>query len=155
MVTKLDPKIRGQLESDGVAVSGDIGGLKKKRYYTPDGREIFAVPAIRDFIRRKDGKVVGSGTRDANFDKGWLDHQPTENEKKLHCKYCDKWHDTQAEIDKCRETKKKFDAKFMKMAKKEAEKDNAEYEERLAKLEEKVDKGLSNIQEMLTKLMEK
>ena len=153
MATNVAPEVRRQLESNGAAISGDIGGLKKKRYWTPDGREIMAVPAMRDFMRKKDGKVIESGTRDANYDKGWLDHQPNETEIKLRCIYCDKWHDTEEEIKACAKKKKKFDEKYMKLAKKDAEKDNSDYEERLAKLEEKVEGSLSRIEEMLAKVL--
>ena len=97
-------KVTSAIESTGYGISGGIGGLRKQTYYTPDGRTVCAVPCMRDYVKRKDGKVIESGTRDANYDKGWLPVMPTE--LKPHCEHCGDWHDNQEGIDAC-ETKKK------------------------------------------------
>ncbi|MBU2064011.1 MAG: hypothetical protein KKF93_06435 [Candidatus Omnitrophica bacterium] len=107
----------------GVIYKGDIGGVYKKKYWTPDGREIMAVPSIRTY-RVKDNGNTTEGIRDTNYDKGWLD-RPPENPK-LRCISCDKWHDTQIEVDKCLTNKKKNEDKWMKKAKKEVNKEDLE-----------------------------
>ena len=75
-MANLSPGVRAQLESTGVAITPVTGGAKKTRYWTPDGREILAVPSMRTWVKRKDGKVVDSGIRDANLDQGWLLQKP-------------------------------------------------------------------------------
>lgn len=93
------------IERSGYGISGDIGGIGRQTYFTPDGRKMRAIPAIRDYVVKQDGKVIESGTRDANYDKGWLPVMPTE--LKPHCAGCDNWHDTQVDVDKCIKEKKK------------------------------------------------
>ncbi len=89
-----------EVEKTGYGITGDIGGIGRHTYYTPDGRRIRAIPAIRDYVLKdKAGKVIESGTRDANYDKGWLPVMPTE--VKPHCDGCDNWHNTQEEVDTC------------------------------------------------------
>jgi len=39
------------------------------------------------------------GTVDANLDRGWLMQPP--QMLKPYCRGCDRWHDTQAEVDRC------------------------------------------------------
>lgn len=103
-----------QIKQKGFAYTG---GLTKYKYWTPDGQEIFAVPNIRTFNRIKDGKVIGSGTRDANLENGWLDRKP--EVLKPHCPNCNKWHDTQEEIDKCGEDRAKMQEMYNRKAEKE------------------------------------
>ena len=105
---------RAEILAKGVGITGDIGGLVKRKYWTPDGREILAVPSMRTYNRIKDKKVVESGVRDANLDKGWLLQPPTE--PRLYCSCCDKWHDTQEEIDQCCAKKKAFNDRWEKKA---------------------------------------
>ena len=92
-------KVTPAIEASGYGKSGDIGGLPRQTYYTPDGRTIRAIPSLRAYVKKKDGKVIETGTRDANYDKGWLPIMPTE--LKPHCPHCGEWHDTQEEIDAC------------------------------------------------------
>ena len=76
-----------------------LDGIPRKKYWTPDGREIRAIPAWRDYNIIENGKRKQGGTRDANYDKGWLESPP--QNPVPYCKYCDRWHDTQEEVDKC------------------------------------------------------
>jgi len=91
-----------------------IEAVKKTRYWTPDGRVILTPSSMREFIKKKDGKVIESGWRDSNLDRGWLLQPPID--PKPRCFHCDKWHDTQEEIDACGVKKRKFDAKYAKIA---------------------------------------
>ena len=94
-----------QLNSTGVVLNGGVwGGAKKQMYYTPSGDEIWAATSIREWIKQDEhGQTTDWGTRDSNLDKGWLLAPPAV--PILHCKGCDKSHDTQADVDKCIETK--------------------------------------------------
>ena len=92
-------KVTPAIEQSGYGISGAIGGLPRQTYYTPDGRTIQAIPCLRDYVKKKDGKVVETGTRDANYDKGWLPVMPTE--LKPYCPHCREWHNNQEEIDAC------------------------------------------------------
>lgn len=92
-------KVTPAIEASGYGLSGNIGGLPRQTYYTPDGRVIRAIPCIRNYAKKKDGKVIETGQRDANYDKGWLPVMPTE--LKPHCSHCGEWHNTQEEIDDC------------------------------------------------------
>lgn len=105
---------REQIRSRGFAY---FGGVPKKRYWTPDGREIINVPAMRTFNIVKEGRVISSGIRDANLDNGWLEQKP--EVLKLYCPYCDKWHDTQEEVDGCGKRKGKFNKHWEKKAREE------------------------------------
>ncbi len=102
------------IERTGYGISGDIGGIAKQTYFTPDGRRIRAIPCMRDYITRKDGKVIESGTRDANYDKGWLPVMPTA--LKSYCSGCDKWHDTKEEVSQCIAVKREKADKWEKWA---------------------------------------
>ena len=89
------------------------GGQGKQKYFTPDGRTIFAIPSTRQYVvKDSEGKVVEEGQRDANYDKGWLPIMP--KELKMYCKHCDNWHDTQEEIDKCGANAKAFEIKAVR-----------------------------------------
>lgn len=118
---------------------------KKTRYWTPDGREILAVPCMTDWVRKKDGKVIDGGRRDANLDKGWLLQPPTE--PKLRCHSCDRWHDTQKEITACGAKKKAFDDKWQARAKRMLHKEGGEVEE--------LKSEMADIKNMLMQLLEK
>jgi hypothetical protein len=109
---------RRQLDSQGTALTGVWGGPQKQRYYTPSGDEIYAIPAIREWVQKDDrGAVVSQGTRDSNLDKGWLLAPPTVLQ--LHCRGCDKWHDAQAEVDKCIEEKERVARQWETRARKQ------------------------------------
>ena len=135
--------LREQIESQGYGKSGDIGGQPKQRYWTPDGREIFSMPDMHEFTRRKNGKILETGLRDANFDKGWLSQRPLN--LKLHCPHCDYWHDTSEEIDQCGIKKETFIVKHKEEAEKELGKNG-----RVGKLETE----MSEIKSMLKQLLE-
>ncbi len=92
-------KVTPAIEASGYGVSGHIGGLPRQTYYTPDGRTVKAIPSMREYVRKENGKVIESGTRDANYDKGWLQTMPTE--LKHHCSHCREWHNSQEEVDAC------------------------------------------------------
>ena len=153
MVTKLSPEARAELAGQGVAISGDIGGLQKQRYWTQDGREIMAIPAIRTYRRVRDKKIVGEGVRDANFDKGWLLQPPAK--LKPYCPHCDKWHDTQKEIDDCGEKKGAFNKKWMAKAKKMKHQEGDGEVEGLRTEVSELKSDMSDIKDMLTQLLAK
>jgi len=54
-------------------------------------------------VRDKEGKVIRSGIRDANLDKGWLLSPP--QALKVFCRWCDRWHDQAEDIAACRQEK--------------------------------------------------
>ncbi len=108
MVTK---QKEDEIRRVGYGISGDIGGIGKQTYFTPDGRRIRAVPNTKDYVLKdKGGKVIESGTRDGNFDRGWLPVMPTE--LKPHCDGCGDWHDTQEGVDECIEGKEEQTRKW-------------------------------------------
>lgn len=136
-------KLSPVIEASGYGLAGNIGGLPRQTYYTPDGRIIRAIVATREYIKRdKDGKVIETGTRDANFDKGWLPVMPTE--LKLYCSGCNKWHETQREVDICVEGKKKL---VNSLATKEIQKNTDEMDalrKEVAELKEILQKAVQN-----------
>jgi len=140
---------RQQIRLKGFAY---IGGLQKNRYWTPDGREILAVPSMRTFNRIVEGKITDSGIRDANLDNGWLTEKP--QTLKPHCPHCGKWHDTQAEIDTCGSKRSAFQKKYDKLAQKEKMKEFSEVD----KIKEDVDalkSDMTDIKMMLVQLLKK
>jgi len=131
--------------TDAPRKTGDIGGAPKQNYYTPDGRIIRAMPDMHGYgnQRDKEGNIIESGVRDANLDKGWLAQMPSE--LKPYCPHCDRWHDTEDEIAKCEQVRKKWVTNLTKKAQKELGGD------RIDKLETEI----SEIKNLLTKLLEK
>ena len=129
-------KVTAAIQATGYGLSGDIGGLPRTTYYTPDGRVIKTIPAIREYaIRDKDGKVISTGTRDANLDKGWLLAPPSMRDLKLFCKGCDKWHDTPQEIKACIAQGDKLIKKLTRKTQKEETDKTIVLEGRVAELE--------------------
>ena len=53
------------------------------------------------------------------MDKGYLSHPPSEAEKKVFCRWCDTWHDTQVEVEACQIANKKIEAQREAMARQE------------------------------------
>ncbi len=137
------------IEQSGYGMNGMIGGLPRKTYYTPDGRTIRAIPATRTYvIKNAAGQVIESGERDANYDKGWLPIMP--DAKKPYCPSCDRWHDTAAQVRKCKAEK----AKMLEAAEAKARKELGEQQgeppsDRLVALEQKVDKLTELFERML------
>jgi len=134
-------KVTPAIEASGYGVSGAIGGLPRQTYYTPDGRTIRAIPSWRDYVKKVDGKVVEAGTRDANYDKGWLPVMPTE--LKPHCSHCGEWHDNQEEIDACAIEQKKrqeWGDRLAKKARKQETDDITSLKSEIDKLTEMVKK---------------
>ena len=138
--------------ADEVRITGDIGGLTKQRYWTPDGREMLAVPSIRTYVRIKEGKQIGGGTRDANLDKGWLLQKPTR--LKPHCSYCNKWHNNQKEIGECGNKKKSFNAEWEKKAKQMKRSESKEIDDIKQEFSE-LKSEMSDIKNMLAQLLNK
>ncbi len=127
------------IEAVGYGLLGGVsGGVPRKIYWTPDGRKIEAIPNIREFVRKKGGKVIETGTRDANLDKGWLLEPP--KEPKLYCPGCDGWHDTKKQINACVLKSKRFIRIAGKKAKQEQADENTELKKRIADLEAKLNK---------------
>ena len=134
-------KVTPGIESVGFGISGNIGGLPRTTYYTPDGRIIRAIPNIREYIiRNKEGQITGSGTRDANLDKGWLLSPPTI--LKLFCKTCDRWHDTQEEVKACGVERTRF-INVMEVKAKQEEADKT------ASLEQKVGELMAMVEKLM------
>jgi len=92
-------KVTEAIKVAGYGLSGDFGGLPRQTYYTPDGRVIKAIPCMREYAKKENGKVIETGVRDANYDRGWLPVMPTE--LKPHCPHCGEWHEAQEEINDC------------------------------------------------------
>ena len=129
---------------DSPRITGNIGGQPKQIYWTPDGRQIRAMPDIHEYaLKDKDDKIIANGVRDANLDKGWLLQKPVE--LKLYCHQCDMWHDTEGEIRQCELKNTKFVAKCEKKAKKELGDD------RVGKLEAE----MGEIKNLLKQLLER
>ncbi len=118
----------------------DIGGTPKIAYFTPDGRVIMALPAMRTYSDDN-----GGGTRDANLDKGWLTSMPTE--LKPYCPHCDLWHGTEGEVNECGRKKNVLAVKWQRKAKKELSQEDGG---RLDKLEG----DMGEIKDLLKKLLE-
>ena len=133
----------GQLEAAGYYFSAPTGGQPRKTYYTPDGRKIRAIPSMREYQMKHEDGTMETGERDANYDKGWLDQMPTV--LKLYCKHCDKWHDTEKEIEDCGLKHKKLETWGLQMARKMHPKD-FEAADKIASLEDQISR--------LTKLVE-
>jgi hypothetical protein len=138
--------IEQTLEQEGTAVT-DIRDKKtgkllvnnrtpRTRYYTPDGREQWKIPQHHE---RKDGVIY-----DIFLAQGYT-LTPPENPK-LYCSGCDRWHDTQEEVDACVAKKKKFAEAMQKRAEQELSKEQRAKDKTISDLEDKVDK--------LTKLLE-
>ncbi len=134
-----------QIKEKGYA---DIGGIQRKRYWTPDGREILSIPAIRTYVKMQNGKVVENGIRDANLDNGWLESKP--DKLKPYCPYCGKWHNTQVQINECGKIKKKLQKKFDLIAEAERSK-----EQDLKTEVDNLKSDVSEIKEMLHQLLAK
>ena len=129
------------IETVGYGISGDIGGLQKQTYYTPDGRVIKAIPQIRGWIKKDaKGNGIESGTRDANLDKGLLLEKP--KELKLFCPHCDRWHDTQVEVEACKIQQDKMIELMTKKTKEEEIDKTVALEQQVAELKAMVEKLL-------------
>ncbi len=133
-------KVLNKAAFDGdYGLNGDIGGLPRTNYYTPDGRTIQAIPQIREFVRKdKDGNIIGTGKRDANLDKGWLLTKPIV--LKLYCRWCTTWHDTVKEINACGASQQKFIKQAEFKAKKEETQRTKSLEDKITELEAKMAK---------------
>ena len=130
-ITLTEEKKR-EIEATGYGLNGYIGGLPRKTYYTPDGRLIRTIPNMREYVKKRDGKVIENGIRDANFDKGWLETKPSV--LKPYCKGCDCWHDTEAEVAACIMQSKAFISAQEVKAKKEEADEMANMKKELAEL---------------------
>ena len=138
---KLSPAIEGA----GYGLSGDIGGLRRQVYYTPDGRVIRAFPDTREYVLKdKAGKVVKSGIRDANLDRGWLLSPLTA--PKPFCGNCGRWHDTQAEVEACGLRQNSFIAQAERLARQEEADKTSALEKQVAKLTALVEKLSREVQ---------
>lgn len=136
-------KVTPTIEKAGYGVSGDIGGLPRQTYYTPDGRTVKAIPSLREYVKKDNGKVVETGQRDANYDKGWLPIMPTV--LKPHCSHCGEWHDNQEEIDACAIRIKKqieWGDRIAKKFKKQETDELGDLKKEVAELKEMLEKAL-------------
>jgi len=123
----------------GYGLSGNIGGLPRKVYYTPDGKVIRGIPQIREYAKKdKDGKIIETGTRDANLDHGWLLSPPTV--LKISCIACSSWHDTKTEVRTCKAKQEQFIRQATVKAKSETVDRTSELEKQVAELKAQLDK---------------
>ena len=137
------------LTEKGSRIKGDIGGIPRQRYWTPDGREIRAIPSMREYLDRSVNPPV-SGIRDANMDRGWLLQKPPI--LKPYCPHCDNWHDTQKEIDACGKAKKAFQNKYNRLAKKELKPNmDSTLEQRLSRMEKAIETMATVVSQMAEK----
>jgi hypothetical protein len=131
---------RRALDSQGYALGPIKGGPRYQTYYTPDGREVKALPSMREWVRKNsEGKIVEQGTRDANLDQGWLTSPP--GSPKPYCVGCGKWHDSEAQVSECVTKKKRTAVAWEKRVKaqlKQGSPDTEEFEGRLGNLEQAV-----------------
>ncbi len=144
MGTKLSEQLRKEIESAGYGISGYVGGAPKKRYFTPDGREIWRQSSIRQYVNRQTGQ---GGERDANYDEGLLDQKP--QNLLPYCPHCDRWHNTQEEIDKCGSKKHTLISKHQVLAEKQLEKQD---DKRITKLESDISELKDMFKQVLNKL---
>ena len=133
-------KVAEQIQKQGYGITGSIGGIARQKYWTPDGREIMAIPNMREF---RDNQSMG--TRDANLDNGWLLQKPTE--LKVRCPHCDKWHDTTDGVEQCGKQR----AAFIGSHQKKVEKEILDAIPEVSQLRQ----DIANLKEMLAKLLER
>ena len=113
---------------------GGTGGLPKKRYWTPDGREIHAIEAMITYVDKETG---ASGEIDSNiYERGWLPSPPVN--PLPYCKGCDNWHKTQEEVEKCIENKRVKAEKWDKWAKKNQKGEAMEQAKEMEKMREEM-----------------
>jgi hypothetical protein len=155
LATKVSQDTQRELASSGAALGQVWGGPQRTRYYTPWGEEVLAIPSMRDWVRKDaGGRVVESGTRDANLDKGWTLGPPTE--PKQHCAGCDAWHTTEEEAAACVVAKAAVTEAWEKKARQMRAKERggvveSDASDRLDQLEE----GQARIEGLLVKLLER
>ena len=146
MSINISPERMMAINRTEYGLNGDIGGLPKTTYYTPDGRVIKAFANMRERVKKDDkGNVIWHGIVDANMDRGWLSKMP--EVKKLYCKFCDTWHDTQVEIEACGIAQNKMLEREGSRARDEMVQEYQNKDIKIAALEARI--------ESLTKLMEK
>jgi hypothetical protein len=141
--TALSEQQKQGIEQVGYGLTGSIGGIQRKTYYTPDGRVVRLIPNIREYVKKDGaGKVIETGTRDANYDFGYLEQPP--QVKKPFCPTCDKWHDTPAQVVECKRARERL---IRKSESKERKQVKFEGDDRLSSLEKRLD--------MLTSVLER
>ncbi len=145
----ISAEIKAQAVAQGFAKSGDVGGQPKQTYWTPDGRQIRAMPDMHEYAKKNGkGEIIESGLRDANLDSGWLTSKP--QVLQLYCNGCDMWHKTPQEVKECRAKKLASSRKWQHIAKKELKKESGD-DGRIDRLESAV----SELTVMMKKLLEK
>ena len=139
-------KVAEAIKTVGFGLSGDIGGLPRSTYYTPDGRVLRAIAAWREYVvKDKEGNVTGSGTRDANLDKGWLLAPPAV--LKPFCRGCDGWHETLAEVEQCSQKRAEFIASVVARANQEKTDAIVDLERQVAELKALISKRMGDIKQ--------
>ncbi len=148
----VSPETKQQLASNGVAVTAVTGGPQKRRYYTPVGEEVWGIPAIRKWVKKEleTGKVLATGERDANLDRGWLTEPPTE--LKLACAGCSRWHDTVEEIERCIALRAEKDKEWERKARVQWDQEHGSDDETSERLDA-LETGLTRIEGLLEQLV--
>jgi len=113
--------------------------LPRNIYYTPDGRREEKIPQQRE---RSDGVIY-----DVFLAQGYTLTPPTN--PKPYCKGCDKWHDTEEEVDACVGKKRKFTEAMQKRAEGDLAKEQKGKDKTIADLEAKVDKLMKLMEDKL------
>ena len=159
---KHSEEVLRELGASGVALSDTWGGPGYRRYFTPSGREVYKLPAMRESIIRGDPddpkRVTWSGERDANLGDDLLEQMPAA--LMLDCPHCSKWHDTEAEIATCAEQRavreEAGEVLARRMLKENPEGTTAETEARFVALEDELGElkeGQGRIEGLLKKLV--
>ena len=124
------------IERTGAFIKEYPKGVPRKKYYTPDGREELKIP---QYHTRSDGVVY-----DVFLTEGYTETPP--QNPKLYCAGCDRWHDTQTEVDACIKKRTDFIIAMEKKAQEEMKTSQQAKDKEVADLTAKVDR--------LTKLLE-
>jgi hypothetical protein len=133
-------RITPSIESSGFGLSGEIGGVPRRTYYTPDGRIIQAIPNMRGSDE--------AHLRDANLDKGWLLTKPVRKQK--FCPGCTRWHKTDKEIADCTAKQKAYMKHMDEVAAKELHKSIIQKDTTI----ENLSKEVSELKEMMKQILE-
>lgn len=151
MANQVSQEVRRELAATGAALGVVWGGPRKQCYYTPSGEEVWAIPSIREWVRKNsEGKIIAQGERDANLDKGWTLTLPAE--LKVHCWGCDGYHDGEEEVAACAEKKRAAAAAWERKARQMVHPNggpSASEQGAVAELNEKVDRLTALVEQLL------
>ncbi len=131
-----------QLAQQEAGVIPISGGMPRVTYYAPDGTSESLIP---NYISGVDLKTKTKVTYDRNILGGLSLTPPTV--LKPHCDGCQKWHNTQKEVDACIKKRKADTLKWDKKMAKQFPKEGGEMSDRMDKLEGMFEKILEKLNE--------